>query len=123
LFGESFPADTRRKVKCRLSFSPRRTLVLHLLLVVSLLLAQGAAFAHVSAHLKPTDANGLDGKATQLCSECLEGAPLLGAAGAPYVPSIVRVAPAVVPIPVLACEPLEFRFPPAFRSRAPPRFL
>jgi len=111
-------------VKSRLSFSPRRTLVLHLLLVVSLLLAQGAAYAHVVAHAKgPADVTGLDGKATQLCSECLEGAPLLGGAGAPHVPSVVRVAAAVVPIAVLACAPLETRAVYAFRSRAPPLFL
>jgi hypothetical protein len=97
---------------------------LHLLLVVSLFLAQGAAYAHVIAHLKaPADVTGLDGKATQLCSECLEAGPLLGGAGAPHVPSIVQVAAAVVPIPVLARAPLESRSHYAFRSRAPPRSL
>ena len=112
-------------MKPRLQFPPRRTLVLHLLLVLSLLLAQGTAYAHVSAHLKsPADTSGIDGKAsTQLCSECLEGAPLLGAAGAPYVPSVVQMAAGVVPIPALACGPVEYRSPYAFRSRAPPRAL
>jgi hypothetical protein len=124
LSGEARRADTRRKVKSRLQFSPRRTLVLHLLLVISLLLAQGAAYAHVSAHLKsPVETSGIDGKATQLCGECLEGAPLLGAAGAPHVPSVVQVAAAVVPIPALACGPAEYRSPYAFQSRAPPRSL
>jgi hypothetical protein len=108
-------------VKSRLQFSPRRTLVLHLLLVVSLLLAQGAAYAHVSAHLKsPTDTSGVAGKATQLCSQCLEGAPLLGAAGTPHVPSIVQRAAAVVPVPELLCTPGQYRSHYAFRSRAPP---
>lgn len=91
---------------------------------MSLLLAQGAAYAHVSAHLKsPADSSGIDGKTTQLCSECLEGAPLLGAAGTPYVPSVVHVAAAIVPTPALACGPVEYRSPYAFRSRAPPHAL
>jgi hypothetical protein len=111
-------------VKSRLPFSPRRTLVLHVLLVVSLLLAQGAAFAHVSAHFKASgDTTGFAGKATQLCSECLEGAPLLGAAGTPHVPSVIRVNGAVVPIPVRVSTPAEHRTYYAFRSRAPPLSL
>lgn len=124
LSGGVVPADTRRKVKFRLHFSPRRTLVLHLLLVVSLLLAQGSAYAHVSVHLKGSnDTSGLVGKATQLCSECLEGAPLLGGAGAPHVASVLPVAVAAVPIPILVCAPLEPRSHYAFRSRAPPPSL
>jgi hypothetical protein len=108
-------------VTSRLPFSPRRTLVFHLLLVVSLLLAQGAAYAHVTAHLKsPIETTSLAGKATQLCSECLEGAPLLGGAGAPHVASILPVAATAVPIAVRVSAPLAFRFHPAFRSRAPP---
>lgn len=111
-------------MKSRLQFPPRRTLVLHLLLVVSLLLAQSAAFAHVSGHIKGTpDTSGVAGKATQLCSECLEGAPLLGAAGAPHVPSIVQVAAAVTPTQTFVCTPPERRFHYAFRSRAPPPSL
>lgn len=95
---------------------------MHLLLVVSLLLAQGAAYAHISAHLKsPAETSGVAGKTTQLCSECLEAAPLLGGASALHVPAVVRVAAVAVPIPALACTPLEYRFPYAFRSRAPPR--
>ena len=105
----------------RLPFSPRRTLVLHLLLVVSLLLAQAAAYAHVSAHLKaPPDSSGVAGKATPFCSECLEAAPLLGAAGTPHVVSVVQVAAAVVPVATLICTPVEQRSHYAFRSRAPP---
>ena len=124
LSGRAVPADTRRKVKSRLPFSPRRTLVLHLLLVVSMLLAQGAAYAHLSAHLKGAgDTSGIAGKTSQLCSECLESAPLLGAAGVPHVASILPVAATPVPIPILACAPVEYRSHPAFRSRAPPHFL
>jgi len=108
-------------VKSRLPFSPRRTLVLHLLLVVSLLLSQGVAFAHVSAHLKGApDTSGIAGKTTQFCSECLEAAPLLGAAGAPHVASVLPVKATAVPIPIRECAPPESRFRPAFRSRAPP---
>jgi len=111
-------------VKSRLQFPPRRTLVLHLLLVVSLLLAQSVAFAHVSVHLKGApDTSGVAGKATQLCSECLEGVPLLGAAGAPHVPSIVQVAAAVTPATTFVCTQPELRFHYAFRSRAPPQSL
>jgi hypothetical protein len=124
LSGEAVPADTRANVKSRPPFSLRRTVVLHLLLVVSLLVAQSAAFAHVSAHLKaPTDSSGVSGKSSPLCSECLESAPLLGAAGAPHVPSIVPLAATVVPIPILVCTPSEHRSHYAFRSRAPPRSL
>jgi hypothetical protein len=108
----------------RFHFSPRRTLVLHLLLVVSLLLAQGAAYAHVSAHIKSApDTSGIAGKAAQFCSECLEAAPLLGGAGAPHVASVLPVAAAAVAIPVRECAAPEFRFHPAFRSRAPPSSL
>jgi hypothetical protein len=121
LWVKGIRADTRRKVTSRLPFFPRRRLVFHLLLVVSLLLAQGVAYAHLSAHLKsPTDTTGLAGKATQLCSECLEGAPLLGGAGAPHVASILPVAATAVPIAVRSCAPLASRFHPGFRSRAPP---
>jgi hypothetical protein len=112
-------------VKSRRPFSPHRTLVLHLLLVISLLLAQSAAYAHVSGHLKaPTDTSGLaSGKASQLCGECLQGAPLLGAAGTPHVPSIVHVAAGFVPTAALICTPLAHRTHYAFRSRAPPQSL
>jgi hypothetical protein len=119
-------ADTGRNVMSRLRFSPRRTLVLHLLLVVSLLIAQSAAFAHVSTHLNlkgSPDASGIAGKAPQLCGECLEGAALLGAAGAPYVPSIVQVAAVAVRVATLVCTPVEQRSHHPFRSRAPPRPL
>jgi hypothetical protein len=112
-------------VKSRLPLSPRRTLVLHLLLVLSLLLAQSAAYAHVSGHFKASasDTSGVAGKAPQFCGECLEGAPLLGAAGAPHVPTIVQVPAAVAPIPALVCTPFEHRSHYAFRSRAPPLSL
>lgn len=108
-------------MKSRLPLSPHRTLVLHLLLVVSLLLAQSAAYAHVSAHFKAdSDTSGIAGKSTQFCGECLEGAALLGAAGAPHVPAIVQVPAAIAPIPALVCTPVEHRSHYAFRSRAPP---
>ncbi|MEJ0038214.1 MAG: hypothetical protein WDO68_19395 [Gammaproteobacteria bacterium] len=78
----------------------------------------------MSAHLKaPTDTSGVAGKATQLCGECLEGAPLLGAAGAPHVASIIRVDSPVVSIPIRARAPVEYRSHYAFRSRAPPSSL
>jgi hypothetical protein len=94
------------------------------LLVVSLLFAQSAAYAHVSAHLKtPTDASGVAGKSTQFCSECLEAAPLLGGAGTPHVPTVVQVAAVATPIPTLVCAAPEHRSHYAFRSRAPPLSL
>jgi hypothetical protein len=105
-------------------FSSRRTLVLHLLLVISMLLAQSAAYAHVSAHLNGTrDTSGIAGKATQLCSECLAAAPLLGAAGAPHIPSIEHVTADVTPPPAPIYTPHEHRAHYAFRSRAPPQSL
>jgi hypothetical protein len=103
-------------------YSPRRTLFLHVLLVVSLLLAQSAAFAHASSHQGgAADTSGIAGKAPQLCGECLAGAALLGGAGTPFVPSIAPAPAIAVRIATFVCTPVEQRTPPAFRSRAPPR--
>jgi hypothetical protein len=106
----------------RSRFSPRRTLFLHVLLVVSLLLAQSAAFAHACAHHSGSaDAAAINGKAPQLCGECLAGAALLGAAGTPHVPSIAPQPAVATRITTLICTAVGQRFHPAFRSRAPPR--
>jgi hypothetical protein len=104
----------------RIKPSPR-TILVHTLLALSLLVAQGLAQAHVYSHLRSdAPARDLGGTAGQLCSECLSSAPLLGAAGSPTAPQ-VSVSPAVASCEdrvVLAHVEVSRHY--AFRSRAPP---
>src|SRR5262245_18229186 len=104
----------------RLQRTPR-TLVVHALLALSLLLAQTLAQAHVYSHLRsgaPTTDFG--SAAGQLCSQCLAGAPLLSAATSPvalqaaFSPVITSCDEATIPVRV------EISRHYAFRSRAPP---
>jgi hypothetical protein len=114
-------------VYCPLAMRPRRlkrtprTILVHALLALSLLVAQSLAQAHVYSHLRNgTPTTDLGGAAGQLCSECLSGATLLGTAGSPDVPR-VSLSPAVV-----TCEDrvllvhVEISRHYAFRARAPP---
>lgn len=104
----------------RLKRTPR-TFIVHALLVLSLLVGQSLAQAHVYSHLRsgaPT--TDLGSAAGQLCSQCLAGAPLLGAVSSPVAPQ-VSFSPVIAscddaPTPVL----VEISRHYAFRSRAPP---
>jgi hypothetical protein len=107
-------------VSRRLKLTPR-TLIVHALLALSLLVAQGMAQAHVYSHLRSgAPVTDLGGAAGQLCSECLSGAPLLCAAGSPTAlhaavsPAIASRDDRVILVRV------ETSHHYAFRSRAPP---
>lgn len=98
-----------------------RTFIVHALLALSLLLAQSLAQAHVYSHLRsgaPT--TDLGSAAGKLCSQCLDGAPLLGAVSSPVAPQ-VSFSP-VVTVCDDAAAPVfvEISRHYAFRSRAPP---
>ena len=114
-------------VYCRLAMAPRRlkptprTILVHALLALSLLVAQSLAQAHVYSHLRyGAPVTDMGGTAGQLCSECLSGATLLGTAGSPEFPQ-VSLSPAIT-----SCEDrvllvhVEISRHYAFRSRAPP---
>ena len=106
-------------------FSRRRALVIHLLLAFSLLLSQSAAYAHIYSHLtSPNTVSDPAGVASQLCSQCLEGAPLLGAAGLPEIPTLSARAPAGFAPAAFDVDSRPDQAPHfAFRSRAPPELL
>jgi hypothetical protein len=118
---DAVPADTPRNVKSRFLSPQRRALVFHLLLAVSLLLAQAAAYAHVCSHFKATDpASETSTAASQLCSQCLAGAPLLSAGGVPDFPPVLRAHDSAVQYATIIYARFTGRFHYAFRSRAPP---
>jgi hypothetical protein len=107
-------------VSRRLKLTPR-TILVHALLALSLLVAQSLAQAHVYSHLRSgAPVTDLGGTAGQLCSECLSGATLLGTAGSPEFPQVSSI-PAIA-----SCEDrvllvhVEIARHYAFRSRAPP---
>jgi hypothetical protein len=90
-----------------------------LLLIISLLFAQSAAFAHASTHQTERTDTDITSK-PQLCGECLAGAVLLGAAGTPFVP-LIGLAPAIAAhLTTLVCAQVEQRSYSDFQSRAPP---
>jgi hypothetical protein len=102
----------------------RRPFVVQLLLALSLLMAQGAAQAHVYSHLK-SGSNTSDFSATagQLCGLCLCGAPLLSAAGGSKAPHVFVSASVAAPVAVAGAARAESPRYYAFRSRAPPSLL
>lgn len=98
-----------------------RTFFVHALLALSLLIAQSLAQAHVYSHLRSgAPSTDFGSTAGQLCSQCLAGAPLLGAASSPVAP-LASFSPVVT-----SCDEattsvrVEISRHYAFRSRAPP---
>jgi hypothetical protein len=121
LWRNADPANTCRNVKRRFHPTQPRALLLQLLLFAVLLFAQGAAYAHLCSHLKaPSEASGQSGTATQLCSQCLVGGPLLGGADAPCAPQVAKARCNVAHVARVASPVVEIRRRYAFRSRAPP---
>ena len=104
----------------RLQRTPR-TFIVHVLLALSLLVAQSLAQAHVYSHLRSgAPATDFGTAAGQLCSQCLSGAPLLSAVSSPVAPQ-VSVSPVVVPCEDAAVPVrVEISRYYAYRSRAPP---
>lgn len=102
----------------------RRTLGLHLLLALSLLIAQSLAQAHVYSHYKNvTEQSDFTGTAGQLCSQCLSSAPLLGAAGSPDSPRLICVDAVVVIVATAPAPRFSSAYHFGFRSRAPPELV
>jgi hypothetical protein len=89
----------------------------HVLLALTLVVAQFLAQAHGYTHLRNSDQRGLP---AQPCSECLACSPLLAGSDAP-VQAIAFIHPAVEAFPIVADAPVveSFRYRP-FQSRAPP---
>ncbi len=111
-------------LKTRPLIHTRRTPVLHLLLALSLLLAQVGAQAHGYSHLKAGQIRSdSSGSAGQLCNECLAASPLLSAAGSPSAPEIFFSAAITTPLAPVALAALQTYRYYAFRSRAPPDLL
>ncbi|MGI9247155.1 MAG: hypothetical protein ACR2I8_10735 [Steroidobacteraceae bacterium] len=83
-------------------------------------LAQAAAIAHAARHWG-SDAAGLPGDHSQLCTDCASMLPLLVVAGG-LGAALALVGPAAqtsVPRVAIRCLAQALRLP--FRSRAPPR--
>lgn len=97
----------------------RRGTILVLALAV-FWVAQAMAIAHASRHVG-SDAAGLPGDHSQLCTDCASLLPLLVVAGG--VCAALSVAARVI-LSLGACvavRPEQVAAHPAFRSRAPPR--
>jgi hypothetical protein len=102
------------------SFGARRRGTILVLALVVFWVAQAMAIAHASRHLG-SDAPGLPGDHSQLCTDCAFMVPLLVVAGgvSAILFSASRLAVSIAPpIPACAAQRETHR---AFRSRAPPR--
>jgi hypothetical protein len=100
-------------------FRRRRSAIL-LVALVAFWLAQAMAIAHASRHVG-SDAAGLPGDHSQLCTDCASMLPLLTLAGGlglalALVRPVRDAVPPAVEIRRVAAAPHR-----AFRSRAPPR--
>jgi hypothetical protein len=97
----------------------RRGTILVLALVV-FWVAQAMAIAHASRHVG-SDATGLPGDHSQLCTDCAFMVPLLVVAGG-VCTALFAAARLMVPIASrVAVRPDQRATCLAFRSRAPPR--
>jgi hypothetical protein len=101
-------------------FRRRRGAILLVALVV-FWLAQAMAVAHASRHIG-SDAPGLPGTHTQLCSDCASLLPLLAVAGGVAAAlGSFGIAPRALLPRVGTCAVAPSVVHRAFRSRAPPR--
>jgi hypothetical protein len=101
-----------------------RKLAVHLLLALSLLVAQVAAQAHVYSHLQAGSARSdTTGVPAQLCNDCLSGASLLAGASGPDAPLVLFAAAITTPVAAPPVFFVELSRHYAFRSRAPPELL
>jgi hypothetical protein len=98
----------------------RRRGTIVLIALVVFWLAQAMAIAHASRHLG-SDAPGLPGDHSQLCTDCASMLPVFAAAGG-FCAALffaTRTRPRVVQHDEVRAP--QFATHPAFRSRAPPR--
>jgi uncharacterized membrane protein len=98
----------------------RRRGAIVLIALAVFLLAQAMAMAHASRHVG-SDAAGLPGDHSQLCTDCATMLPLLAVAGG-FCAALFFAhsrTPRLRPRAEL-CAP-QIALHPAFRSRAPPR--
>ena len=102
------------------AFRDRRRGVILLVALVAFWLAQAMAIAHASRHVG-SDAPGLPGDHSQLCTDCASLSPLLAVAGG-LGAALVLLRPARrALLPVVEIRAVSVPHYPAFRSRAPPR--
>lgn len=98
----------------------RRRPAILLVALVAFWLAQAMAIAHTSRHVV-SDAGGLPGEHSQLCTDCASLLPLLVVTGGGCSASF---GAACVALPLLLrsdIRPAQVAAHPPFRSRAPPR--
>ena len=97
----------------------RRRAIL-LVALVAFWLAQAMAIAHASRHVG-SDAGGLPGDHSQLCTDCASMLPLLVVAGG-VCAALFAAARLALPLPSrLDSRPARVAAHSPFRSRAPPR--
>lgn len=97
----------------------RRGTILVLALVV-FWLAQAMAIAHASRHVG-SDAAGLPGDHSQLCTDCASLLPVLALAGGFCAALFVVVRATRLVMPRAETRATQVAAHPPFRSRAPPR--
>jgi hypothetical protein len=97
----------------------RRGTILVLALVV-FWLAQAMAIAHASRHVG-SDAAGLPGDHSQLCTDCASMLPVLVVAGGFCAALFVAIGATQRILPRAEVSTTQIAAHPAFRSRAPPR--
>jgi hypothetical protein len=104
--------------------APHRKFATHALVALALLISQWVAQAHAFSHLRQAgDVGNAPATQTQLCAECLAGAPLFAAVGTPGAAfSFLAVCPerldGIRTVSLVEQVPCH-----AFRSRAPPFFV
>jgi hypothetical protein len=93
------------------------------LVALALFIAQMGAIAHAYTHAPSTAKTSAFQKIAnshEFCSDCLNFAPLLAAAGTPTVPPVSLQFTQSAPPPATPASLLYHRTYLAFRSRAPP---
>jgi hypothetical protein len=98
----------------------RRRKAILLIALVAFWLAQAMAIAHASRHVG-SDARGLPGDHSQLCTDCASMLPLLVVAGGVCAALFGATRFTSPLLPRVVLRPVQVAAHPAFRSRAPPR--
>jgi hypothetical protein len=98
----------------------RRRSAILLVALVAFWLAQAMAIAHASRHVG-SDAPGLPGDHSQLCTDCASMLPLLAVAGGLSAAVFVASRAVLTILPRVAVRAAQVATPLPFRSRAPPR--
>lgn len=98
----------------------RRRGTIVLIALVAFWLAQAMAIAHASRHVG-SDAGGLPGDHSQLCTDCASMLPLLAVAGGACVALFAALRVTSTLLPRIDVRPAQVAAHPPFQSRAPPR--